>query len=188
MSEAAARFHEAIALRNGAPALVRAIRPDDRERLQTAFRGLDPESVYLRYFSYKHELSEADLDRLCNPDFHERVVLVVTQPGNTEEIIIAAGGYVAHDAADGVRAAEVAFTVEEDVHGQGLSSKLLAVLTDLARADGIQRFEAEVLSRNAAMLGVFEHSGLPMQASVEQDGVVSVSLSLAAPSAADASR
>jgi RimJ/RimL family protein N-acetyltransferase len=188
MSEAAARFHEAITLRNGAPALVRAIRPDDRERLQTAFRGLDPESVYLRYFSYKHELSEADLDRLCNPDFHERVVLVVTQAGSTEETIIASAGYVAHDAADGARSAEIAFTVEEDLHDQGLSSKLLAVLADLARADGVRRFEAEVLSRNAAMLAVFEHSGLPMQASAEQDGVISVSLSLAATTGADASR
>ena len=188
MSDAAARFHEAITLRNGAPAVVRAIRSDDRERLQTAFLGLDPESVYLRYFSYKHELSEADLDRLCNPDFRERVVLVVTQPGTAGEVIIASAGYVAHDAADGVRAAEVAFTVEEDVHGQGLSSRLLAVLAGLARADGIQRFVAEVLSRNAAMLSVFEHSGLPMQAGPEQDGVIGVSLSLAAPTVAGASR
>ena len=28
---------------------MRAIRSDDRERLQTAFGELDPESVYLRY-------------------------------------------------------------------------------------------------------------------------------------------
>ena len=188
MSIEAQRYAEAISLRNGAPALVRAIRLDDRERLQTAFLGLDPESVYLRYFSYKHELSEADLDRLCNPDFHERVVLVVTQPGSTEEIIIASAGYVAHDGADSVRAAEVAFAVAEDVQGQGLSSKLLAVLAELARADGVQRFDAEVLSRNAAMLSVFEHSGLPMQVGAEQDGVISVSLSLAAPTAAGASR
>ena len=55
-------FSEAIRLRNGAPAIVRAIRPDDRERLQAAFLALEPESVYLRYFSYKHELSEADLE------------------------------------------------------------------------------------------------------------------------------
>ena len=76
MPAPASQFAEAIVLRDGSPALVRAIRPDDRERLQTAFLALDRESVYLRYFVYKRELIEADLDRLCNPDFALRVVLV----------------------------------------------------------------------------------------------------------------
>ncbi len=182
------QFSETITLRSGAPAIVRAIRPDDRERLQTGFRALDPESVYLRYFSYKAELTEADLDRLCNPDFRERVVLVVTQDSGGDEIIVGSGGYVAHAAADGAHVAEVAFTVEEDVHGQGISSKLLAVLAEMARADGIARFDAEVLSRNAAMLHVFEHSGLAMQVQPEEDGVVRLSLSLAAATPPDVSR
>jgi RimJ/RimL family protein N-acetyltransferase len=178
------QFHRGFALRNGAAATVRAIRPDDRERLQAAFHALEPESVYLRYFSYKHALSEADLDRLCNPDFRERVVLVVTQPSGAGEVIVGSGGYVAHAAADGTRVAEVAFAVEEDVQGQGISGKLLAVLTDIARADGIARFEAEVLARNGAMLRVFARSGLPMQTSPEEDGVVRITLALSSTPAA----
>jgi RimJ/RimL family protein N-acetyltransferase len=182
------QFYEAITLRSGAQAIVRAIRPDDRERLQAAFRALDPETVYMRYFSFKQELSEADLDRLCNPDFHERVVLVVTQDTGGAEIIVGSGGYVMLAATEDARAAEVAFIVEEDAQGQGISSRLLAVLAEMARADGIERFDAEVLSRNAAMLHVFEHSGLPMQVLPEEDGVVRLSLSLAAAARPDASR
>ncbi|MES2098780.1 MAG: GNAT family protein [Pseudomonadota bacterium] len=178
MSDGTRGFSEAFALRDGAAAIVRAIRPDDRERLQTAFHALDPESVYMRYFSYKHELSEADLDRLCNPDFRERVVLVVTVASAAGEIIVGAGGYVAHDTPDGQRAAEVAFAVEEDVQGQGISGKLLSVLTEIARAAGIDRFDAEVLARNGAMLRVFERSGLPMETTPEEDGVVRVRLRL----------
>ena len=181
MNTTVAGFHEAILLRSGAAAVIRAIRPDDRERLQAAFHALDSESVYLRYFSYKQALSESDLDRLCAPDFTTRVVLVVTLGEAAGEVIVAAAGYVAHDAADGARVAEVAFTVEEDVHGQGIGSRLLVVLAGIAQAAGIARFEAEVLSRNAAMLSVFEHSGLPMRAEPQQDGVIRLSLSLAAP-------
>ena len=181
MNATVAGFNEAITLRNGATAVIRAIRADDRQRLQAAFHALDPESVYLRYFSYKQALSEADLDRLCAPDFTTRVVLVVTLEAAAGEVIVAAAGYVAHDAPDGARVAEVAFTVEEDVHGQGISSRLLTVLAEVARAAGIARFEAEVLSRNVAMLGVFEHSGLPMHAEPQQDGVIRLSLSLGAP-------
>jgi RimJ/RimL family protein N-acetyltransferase len=185
MNDAARRFREAFTLRGGSVAVVRAIRPDDRDRLQAAFRALEPESVYLRYFSFKHELSEADLDRLCDPDFHERVVLVVTLPTEAGEIIVGSGGYVTLPAAVGARAAEVAFAVEEDVQGQGISGKLLDALTALARDDGIERFDAEVLSRNLPMLRVFARSGLPMTVSPEEDGVVHVQLALApiAPSA-----
>ncbi len=196
MSDAARQFSEPIVLRHGQPALVRAIRADDRERLQTAFHALEPESVYLRYFSYKADLTEADLDRLCEPDFHERVVLVVTtggiDTGGGDEVIIGSGGYVAHAAPDGKRVAEVAFAVEEDLHGEGVASKLLAVLAGLARADRIARFEAEVLARNAPMLLVFAHSGLPMKQTHSDDGVVSVTMDLgladAPPSPAAASR
>jgi RimJ/RimL family protein N-acetyltransferase len=178
VSDAARHFHETFALRNGASAIVRAIRPDDRERLQAAFHALEPESVYMRYFSFKHELSEADLDRLCAPDFDERVVLVVTQQTPAGEIIVGSGGYVALPSVNDARAAEVAFAVEEDVQGLGISGKLIEVLTDLARADGIERFDAEVLARNAPMLRVFERSGLPMTVSPEEDGVVHVKLAL----------
>jgi len=119
-SAPARQFTEPIVLRDGSPALMRAIRPDDRERLQTAFLALDRESVYLRYFMYKRELSEADLDRLCNPDFALRVVLVVTVGADAGEVIVGCGGYVAHAKADGSRAAEVAFAVDEKLKGQGI--------------------------------------------------------------------
>ena len=196
MSDAARQFSEPIVLRHGKPALVRAIRADDRERLQAAFHALEPESVYLRYFSYKVELTEADLERLCEPDFHERVVLVVTTGGNDtgggDEVIIGSGGYVAHAAQDDTRVAEVAFAVEEDLHDEGVASKLLAVLAGLARADAIAHFVAEVLARNAPMLLVFAHSGLPMKQSHSDNGGVSVTLNLGlaepAPSPAGASR
>ena len=52
------------------------------------------------------------------------------------------------------------------------------LLVGIARGQGIARFEAEVLAGNAAMLSVFESSGLPMT-KTQEDGVVSVELDLA---------
>ena len=178
------QFHEAFTLHDGRPALLRAIRADDRDRLAKAFLALGPDSVYLRYFSVKRELTPADLDRLCMPDFRERVVLVITLGTGASEAIIGSGGYVADAAADGTRVAEVAFVVNENFQGHGLATKLLAVLV------GIARFEAEVLERNASMLQVYAHSGLALQRGRAQDGVVSLTLSLppTPPSPAGASR
>ncbi len=184
MSLPTRQFAEPITLRDGSPALVRAIRPDDRERLQTAFLALDRESVYLRYFMYKRELTEADLDRLCNPDFAVRVVLVVTLEADANEVVVGSGGYVAQAAADGSRVPEVAFAVDAKLRGQGIASKLLAVLTDIARRDGFERFEADVLGRNTPMLTVFARSGLPMTKQPEKDGVIRLTLSLLKPARA----
>ena len=103
--------------------------------------------------------------------------LVVTVGTGADEAIIGSATYVAGDAADGPRTAEVAFTIEEDYQGQGLAGRLLAGLVDIARRHGIQGFKAEVLAHNGAMLAVFKRSGLPMQMRPAAE-VVHVSLSL----------
>ena len=133
---------------------------------------------------YKRELTEADLDRLCSPDFFERVVLVVTVGGHAGEVIVGSGGSVAHATDDGSRVAELAFLVAEMVHGQGIAGKLLGVLADVARHDGFEGFNAEVLVQNTPMFAVFERSGLPMTQRREEDGVVSLTLSLMNPAGA----
>ena len=56
--------------------------------------------------------------------------------------------------------AEVAFAVVDQFQGQGIGSALLRHLSSLAREAGLQEFVAEVLPENAAMLKVFEKSGL----------------------------
>lgn len=89
--------------------------------------------------------------------------LVVTLGEGGAQIVIGSASYVAQTADDGVREAEVAFTIEEDFQRQGLAGRLLAALAGIARRHGITRFKAEVLAANAAMLGVFKRCGLPMQ-------------------------
>ena len=166
-------------LRNGLRVTIRAARPDDRERIAKAFEELGRESVYTRFFSYKNELSVAELARLDTMDFMREVMLVVTTRVGEDEIVIGSARYVAHDAADGTLAAEVAFAVEEDYHGLGIAGRLLTPLAGIARGCHIVRFEAEVLAENKAMLAVFARSGLPMRRRREA-GVVHVELALAA--------
>ena len=53
----------------------------------------------------------------------------------------------------------------------------MRLLTEIGRERGIQRFEAEVLAGNPAMLAVFKRSGLPMTQRAEH-GVVHVTMDL----------
>jgi GNAT superfamily N-acetyltransferase len=154
---------------------MRHVRGDDRDRFVRAFRKLDRETVYMRFFRYVDTLSEAQIERATHPDPKREVALVVTTGEGAEESVIGGGRYVA--AAEGSPAAEVAFIVEEDYQGLGIASRLLRELVELARAHHISRFDAEVLAGNAPMLGVFARSGLPMTQRRE-GGVVHVELSL----------
>jgi acetate---CoA ligase (ADP-forming) len=59
--------------------------------------------------------------------------------------------------------AEVAFTISNDFQGRGLGTLFLCQLAEVASANGIQVFEADVVGANRAMLGVFRESGFPLE-------------------------
>ena len=174
----AQNYKVADKLKDGTAVTVRAIRPEDKVRIVEAFKNLDPESIYTRFFRHKSQLTDEELKTITEVDFESTVALVVTIPGGGgEETIIGAGRYVLYDPPNPLRSAEIAFTIEEDYHGQGMASCVLRHLIHIARDKGVSRFEAEVLAENRAMLTVFARSGLPMKKSLEE-GVVHVSLSL----------
>src|SRR5205823_4292951 len=55
--------------------------------------------------------------------------------------------------------AEVAFATADDFQGRGVATRMLEQLAEHAAARGIRRFDAEVLSDNRRMLGVFRSAG-----------------------------
>jgi RimJ/RimL family protein N-acetyltransferase len=174
---AAPHFSQPAQLRDGTPVLIRSIRHDDRQRIIDAFRKLEPETIYTRFFSAKKELSEADLRRIDASDFVHAVALVATLGDGDDETIIGGGAYTVLDRPGEPPTAEVSFTIEEDYQGQGLSGLFMRLLIQIGRERGIRRFEAEVLTGNTPMLKVFQHSGLPMRTQAE-DGVVHVVMEL----------
>jgi RimJ/RimL family protein N-acetyltransferase len=168
-------YAHSFKLKNGVAITLRAIRPDDRERLRTAFVHLDPGTIYTRFFGAKRELSEAELTAATAIDF-DAVVALVADLKSDPETIIGGGRYVRSPKATSIDA-EVAFMVEEDYQGLGLASLILRELAAIAKASGVVRFIAEVLPANTAMLQVFRRSGLAMSSRTE-DGVVRVALDL----------
>jgi RimJ/RimL family protein N-acetyltransferase len=173
------QFRRMSALRDGRPVLIRAARADDRERLVTAFQGLDRQTIYTRYFSFRKSLSETELKRLEEADFSRYILLVATLGSGSDETIIAGASCVVTEATGPAPTAELAFMVEEDYQRQGLASQMLAAICGLARQRGIARLEADVLAENPAMLAVFRRSGLPMTTS-RSGGVMHLVMDLSA--------
>jgi RimJ/RimL family protein N-acetyltransferase len=163
-------------LRDGTDVTIRAIRPEDRTKLLEAFKELDRDSVYRRFFSPKKELTDGELKTLTEVDFANVVALVASVKTNKGDMLIGGGRY-AVDNPKNPRGAELAFLTAEAYRGRGLAGILLKHLSRLAKDAGLQRFEADVLAQNAPMLAVFNRSGLALQQ--KQDGsVMHVTLSL----------
>jgi RimJ/RimL family protein N-acetyltransferase len=174
----AKNFNISDTLKDGTPVTIRAVRPDDKEKINEAFHNLEPETVYTRYFRYKNRLSEDELKWATEMDFENDVALVVTIQENNKEIVIGGSRYsVIASEPDTSRCGEIAFTVEEDYQGLGMASLLIRHMTDIARSSGVSAFVAEVLPQNKSMMIVFKHSGLPMKRTFE-DGVFTLVLSL----------
>lgn len=165
-------------LKDGSKVTIRAVRPDDGEKIHRAFHQLGAETVHNRFMGYKRDVSDAELAHITGVDFKRDVALLATIGAGEAEQVVGGASYFAIDPDVPSRGAELAFTVEEDYHGRGMAGRLIRHLISFARRNGLHQFEADVFAGNLPMLAVFRASGLPM--TIEQDGdTVHVTLSLA---------
>jgi RimJ/RimL family protein N-acetyltransferase len=158
-------------LRDGGTAALRAIRPADRDALRALHGALSPESRYFRYFSWRQEIGERELERFTHPDGRLHAGLVALVAG-------ALVGHACFDRAEGQREAEIAFEVADAHHGRGLGTLLVEALAEAARRVGIDRFTARVLPGNRDCLELLRGLGFAEHTRFA-DGTVLVSLDLA---------
>jgi len=170
-----AAIHATAVLRDGTAVQLRAIRPDDKERLRIAFERLSRRSVYRRFFHPVTALTPDTLRQFTELDFRDHVGLVLSAEDETGERLIAVGRFVR--VASRSERAEFAITVADDYQNRGAGTLLLQRLVDIARAGGVREFVAHVLEDNREMLEVIRRTKLPCRQTSE-DGVRLVVVSL----------
>lgn len=144
-------------LRDGHEVCVRAIRPDDAERLQRFHAHLSLDTIVFRFFRVVPQLSREMAEHFTQLDYGRRMALIATIGQGQQEEILAV---VRYDAT-GPAAAEVAFVVRDEWQGHGLATELLHRLARYARARGFASFVAITMASNARMLDVLRNSGFP---------------------------
>lgn len=154
-----ATYRAAEMLRDGRPAVIRALQPRDREALGEAFARTGDESRYRRFFTSKRSLGEGEIRFFVEVNFTTHVALVAELEEGGRQVIAGGGRYVV--CAPG--SAEVAFMVDDAHQGLGIGSLLMRHLVACARSAGLEMLVAEVLADNSAMLKVFERAGLAVQ-------------------------
>ncbi|TDW22475.1 bifunctional acetate--CoA ligase family protein/GNAT family N-acetyltransferase [Kribbella kalugense] len=159
-----------VVLRDGATAHLRPITPADAELLVAFYARVSEQSKYYRFFAPYPELSDRDVARFTQVDYHDRLALIVT----VGDEMIGVGRYER----TGRHTAEVAFLIEDAHQGRGLGQLFLEHLAQAARENGIHRFVAEVLPDNRKMITVFTEAGYKVAREFE-DGVIVVEFDIA---------
>jgi GNAT superfamily N-acetyltransferase len=145
-----------VRLRDGAEVTLRAIRPDDDDKLTTAILALSAESRYSRFFAPVPRVSSQMVARATHPDAKREVQLVAVVRSGAEEKIVAGARYGATETEGDC---EFAVAVVDEWHGRGLARLLLETLMRTARDRGFARMEGYVLATNASMLGLAKKLG-----------------------------
>ncbi|TFV77645.1 GNAT family N-acetyltransferase [Blastococcus sp. CT_GayMR19] len=167
-----------VLLRDGTPLEVRPIRPADGDALVALHARLSADSIYRRYFGARPHLAPADVERFTRVDGRARFALVAMR--GTDLVAVAR-----YEGRPGERSAELAVVIDDALQHQGLGRLMLERLVDVGREAGLHTIVADVLTGNAAMLGLLRTLQLPQRR--ESDGetvTVSIDLTAADPPAA----
>ena len=134
----------------GRPGLV-SLEPSDREQVARLFGRLSPESVYRRFFS---PISRPDqfIASVLRTDHHDREAVAATDGGE----VVGVAQYVR---LAGSREADMAIVVADGWQRQGIGTRLVAALAEVARAEGITAFAVDVQGDNFGALRLLKRIG-----------------------------
>lgn len=139
-------------LRDGSEIWIRAIRPDDEERLRAGIAQLSAQSRYLRFFSASPMPPDRVIAHLLDADGHDHIAwgaILCDAPAAP-----AIGAVHAFRTAEDDHVAEFSVAVLDAWHGLGVGRLLTAVLLLSCRGHGLDALEAHVLQENAGALGL----------------------------------
>ena len=138
---------EVTVLRDGSRVAIRQVRSTDAALLADGFARLSPQSRQQRFLGVKNHLTVAELRYLTNVDHHDHEALgALSRDGRG----VGVARFIRNT--EDPDSAEIAITIVDEWQGRGLGTKLLELLSDRARAEGVDRFTATVASGNIASI------------------------------------
>ncbi len=138
--------------KDGLEVKFRPIKPSDEDMMRRLFYEFSDESKYLRYFAKVLIMPHREMQKYVNIDYDKIVSVVGVISGDRTERIIAEARYAYDTHSDTY---EMAFIVDEEFQGKGISTFMLNYLIRIAKERGIKKLSATVLPQNEKMMRVF---------------------------------
>jgi RimJ/RimL family protein N-acetyltransferase len=161
-----------IVLARGTQLTVRATQPEDRPALRAFYAAMSDRSRYLRFLQPMPRIQESVLDLMLHP----RHVSLIALDG--EEVVAEA---LLVPAQPGASRAEIAYTVADRLHRQGIGRALVCRLLDHAIELDICHVHAVMSPENRASAGLMRSFGARLRL---EDGLIVAELPVCADRAA----
>ena len=149
-------YTEHVLLKNGQGILFKPAVESDIHLVESFMKRISQESLRMRFMASVSEIPQKVIQDLCHGDFSQSGCILAIKEEDSNTKVIGLGNYIA---IGNGRTAEVAFLIEDEYQGRGISTLLLERLAGIAAANGFVEFEAEVLPDNQPMMNVFKSSG-----------------------------
>lgn len=164
-----------ITASDGAPVVVRPIRPEDEPALAEFHATLSEETVRARYgtdMALAERTAHERLTRICFVDYDREIALVAEAPTAGGSVV---AGVVRLSRVHATEDASVALVVADAWQRRGIGAELLSSAVEVARREGAARVVAEMSGDNRAMRELMAKQGFVF---ADRDGTVVASLPL----------
>ncbi len=147
--------------------IIRPVQVGDEAAERRFFARLSPRTRRLRFHDWSNVVSDGLIHFYTHVDQDRHAAFVCEHEGE----IVGEARYVANP--DG-KSCELGIVVADDWHHTGIAQRLMAALTDAARAHGFRTMEGLVLAENTDMLDFVKDLGFEVHPMPQQPATVRV--------------
>ena len=165
-----------VTLKDGSTVQLRPIRPEDATSLQTMVRQMSAESRYFRFMHAINELSPHMTAQFTKLDYDRQMAFVATEDAidgqrepDTTQTVIGVSRYMINS---NRQSGEFAVSISDSSAGKGLATRLMLILMEHAKAQGLESLFGEVLRSNKPMQGLMDSLGFEGRASRDDHEII----------------
>jgi acetyltransferase len=166
-------WERAVTLADGMKIFVRPIRPEDEGLFPQFFEQTTQEDLRMRFFAPVKSVSHAFMARLTQLDYSRAMAFVALDERGKDLL-----GVVRFHADSIYETAEYAILLRSDLKGRGLGWRLMELIVEYSRNEGLKRIEGQVLAENTTMLRMCREQGFTVTDDPDEAHVKRVTLQL----------
>jgi acetyltransferase len=150
------KYIKSITLKNGQPAMLRPIKPEDEALEAEMIDNFSEQTFRFRFFENRRRVTHQMLVRYTHIDYDREIAIVAIVEDEGKEKMAGVVRIIAD--ADNEKA-EYAIAIADPWHNQGLGNELTNHIIDIAQRRNIHVLSATLLKENRKMLHMFEKRG-----------------------------
>jgi acetyltransferase len=152
---------------------VRPVRPEDEDLFRLFFTKVTMDDLRLRFFAPVKDFGHNFIARLTQLDYARAMAFVAIEDASGDML-----GAVRLHADANYQTAEFAILLRSDLKGRGLGWRLMELILDYGRSEGLRQINGQILRENTVMIRMCRELGFDIRSDPEDPEIVVATLAL----------